>query len=201
MRRHGSILMETVLAMPVLLLLIFMVLQFALIWTARQMTAYAAFCSTRALLVVPPAERATTAQNAAEVALAWVNMVGGNNDPVMIPGWGAVKGSDSSATRRVSVSFEVGSDTACATVSFKYPLLIPGMSINKIIANAAQGRTLSGTGTPNFYADQAELAANPTLIDGWPYLELKETCVLPLPYATTDFPTGAFEGVDIRSSK
>lgn len=76
-RRRGSILMECVLVFPLMLLLISMVLQFAHIWTARQITAYAAYCATRAIMAVPPGdEQKNAAQKAAEVACSWMALAG-----------------------------------------------------------------------------------------------------------------------------
>ena len=74
--RPGSILMEFILVAPLMLLLISMVLQFAHIWTARQVTAYAAYCATRAIMAVPPNEQKNAAQKAAEVACSWMALAG-----------------------------------------------------------------------------------------------------------------------------
>ena len=54
MKRRGSILMEFVIVAPLVLILVSFILQFAHIWIARQVTAYAAYCATRAILAVPP---------------------------------------------------------------------------------------------------------------------------------------------------
>ena len=174
--------METVIVMPVLLMLIFGIIQFAHIWTARQMVAYAAFCATRAIMVVPPGEQDETAQNAAEVALSWINLVDDKNgNEVTVSGWGKIGGSglspesdlDGKRVKATVLSDGRNEEVAVVEVTFYFPLIIPGMAVNKIIGNATQ-------------------------IDGWPYIELKETCVLPMPYSTERFPTGAFSGVDIR---
>ncbi len=201
--KRGSILAETVLVMPLLLLLIFGVIQFALIWTAKQMTAYAAFCATRAIMVVTPDEQEEAAQKAAEVALSWMCIAekdGSAGKRVDIPGWGTIPGSASS-NDRVSIDIKKnGEDSplAAVKVKFKYPLLIPGMAVNKVIANSVNAPVLSGE--PDFYRDLNTAAGDPdTSIDGfWPWMELTETCVLPMPYSTANFPTGGFEGTDIH---
>ena len=74
--RRGSILMEFVIVAPIILLLVSMVLQFSHIWTARQITAYAAYCATRAIMAVPPGEQEEAAKKAAELACAWMSLVG-----------------------------------------------------------------------------------------------------------------------------
>lgn len=205
---RGSVLMETVIVMPVLLLLIFGVIQFAHIWTARQMVAYAAFCATRAVMVVPPDEQEEAAQNAAEVALSWINLVDDKSGKeVTVPGWGKIGGSGLSPEsrddgwngKRVKVDVvESGKDKEMAVVEvkFRFPLLIPGMAVNKVIANAES--QFNERPTTDFYRELNTAAGKPRLIDGWPYIELKETCVLPMPYSTEDFPEGAFDDVNIR---
>ena len=224
--------METVIVMPVLLLLIFGVIQFAHIWTARQMVAYAAFCATRAIMVVPDKdnEKDIAAQKAAEIALSWMNIsddkvIEGRSDKfsncVSIPGWGRVGGSgfstggflhpqvDPKKYKRVLAEILPGCtgeekdgdgndiEVAAVRVRFLFPLIIPGMAVNKIIGNASRGAGALMHGS-DFYGNLHDAALNPILIDGWPYIELKETCVLPMPYSTVNFPKGAFKNVDIR---
>lgn len=54
--RSGTVLMECVLVLPLLTLLIFSIVQFALIWYAQIMTHYAAYNAARAALVYHPGE-------------------------------------------------------------------------------------------------------------------------------------------------
>jgi hypothetical protein len=68
--------MEFVIVAPIIMLLVSMVLQFAHIWTARQITAYAAYCATRAIIAVPPNEQEEAAKKAAELACSWMTLVG-----------------------------------------------------------------------------------------------------------------------------
>ena len=204
--------METVIVMPIMLLLIFGIIQFAHIWIARQMVAYAAFCATRAIMVVPPdsndgegeeREQTNAAEKAAEMALSWINFAGSDGNPVMIPGWGAVGGSETSSSEKrikvqiVSKGSETDKPVAAVQVTFKFPLMIPAMAVNKIIASAASGLMSSGA-SGDFYADLDAAAGSPDTIDGWPCLKMKEVCVLPMPYSTANFPKGAFDGVNIR---
>ena len=205
--KRGSILAETVLVMPLLLLLIFGVIQFALIWTAKQMTAYAAFCATRAIMVVTPDEQRDAAQDAAAVALSWMCMADKGESPSSIPGWGSMPGSGSakrfSDGGRVETTILDGyngidNPIAGVEVRFRYALLIPGMAVNKVIANLVNAPAPSGN--HEFYQNLNTAAGNPnTDIDGfWPWIELTETCVLPMPYSTANFPTGGFDGTEIR---
>ncbi len=174
--KRGSILAETVLVLPLLLLLIFGVIQFALIWTAKQMTAYAAFCATRAIMVVPSGEQQKAAQDAAEVALSWMCMAEKDNQAsnrVSIPGWGRIPGSASSRDRIAVEVVANGIDSPVAAVEgrFKYPLLIPGMAVNRIIANR-RVKIKGASDKADFYSDLDDAAKNAdTSVDGfWPWL-------------------------------
>jgi hypothetical protein len=217
-RNRGSILAETVLVMPLLLLLIFGVIQFALIWTAKQMTAYAAFCATRAIMVVPPSEQENAAKAAANVALSWMCLAydpkNYNDKGVVIPGWGKVsrysRGSNNDPDPEYDnlrvitevTSTGVEEPDAAVKVTFRYPLLIPGMAINRIVGNsenltADDMKVDMRNDTPNFYDQWKKAVGNPALIDGWPYITLTETCVLPMPYSTVNFPKGGFKGTSL----
>lgn len=60
MKRRGTVLMECLLALPLLVTLIFSIVQFSLIWYAQLMTHYAAYNAARAALVYHPAEYRVT---------------------------------------------------------------------------------------------------------------------------------------------
>jgi len=55
----GSMTMEFIMVMPLLLLLIFGILQLSLVIIAKQMTQYAAYCAARAAIVYNPADYST----------------------------------------------------------------------------------------------------------------------------------------------
>ena len=52
----GSVAMETVMVLPPLVIIIFVIIQLCLVWGAKQMVAYAAYCGARAALVYNPAD-------------------------------------------------------------------------------------------------------------------------------------------------
>ena len=54
--RNGTVLMETVLVLPLLMTFMFAIVQFALVWYAQLMTHYAAYNAARAALVYHPSE-------------------------------------------------------------------------------------------------------------------------------------------------
>lgn len=80
MRRNGSVLMEFLLVFPIIVLLVSMILQFSQIWIARQLTAYAAYCATRATLCVNKDEAEMAARHAAESVCAWMCLAGLSTD-------------------------------------------------------------------------------------------------------------------------
>ena len=79
-RRAGSVLMEFLLVFPIILLLVSMLLQFAQIWIARQITACAAYCATRATLCVNTGEQIVAAKTAAESVCSWMCFAGLSTD-------------------------------------------------------------------------------------------------------------------------
>ena len=76
MTRRGSVLMEFIMVAPLMIILISMLLQFSQIWIAREITAYASYCATRAVLSASADETEHAAQKAAELACAWMCLAG-----------------------------------------------------------------------------------------------------------------------------
>ena len=68
----GSILMETVIVMPLLVALIFGALQMAHIHVARQIVSYAAYAAARATLPVTADKEKEEAEKAAQRILCWL---------------------------------------------------------------------------------------------------------------------------------
>lgn len=160
--RRGTVLMECVLVLPLLTLLIFSIVQFALIWYAQIMTHYAAYNAARAALVYHPGEyseyseddkreQAKFLQNsgvcydAACRTLAWVSSSpddnGGGTQYSTIPGWWPLRSgiipSSSYIENQVRISakesFEMTNAPAVqVTVEFACPLHVP--VIGKMIA-------------------------------------------------------------------
>ena len=83
MKRRGSVLMEFIIVAPLMLILISMILQFAQIWIAREITAYAAYCACRSVLSAGSGaddgsnrNAELGAQRAAELACSWMCLAG-----------------------------------------------------------------------------------------------------------------------------
>ena len=159
MKRRGSIMMEAVMVLPLLVMLIFAVLQFSAIVVAREMTEYAAYCACRAALTSNFGRRFDRGKDAACRVLAPLSLStsgGGAAEYIYYPGWGKL-GKAGDIANQVKVSYDlVGTlaDFVSCQVKFKYPLIMP---------------------IPGFERSQK-------------YIELEGRAVLPLPYDTTVYP-------------
>ena len=124
-----------------------------------------------------------------ETTISYATVIYGSKDThdVLVPGWGQVPESNS-IDRRLEVECgpeEPNGKCAYSTVRYKFPLLIPvaGQMISFLAKHSAdesmymQSKSLM----PGWTGEQE-------LFDGVPYIELTETCVLPLPYSTARLP-------------
>ncbi len=194
--RRGSVLMEFVVSMPVLVTLVFLVLQFAQIWTVRQLVSYSAFCATRSLLSAGPHEWAAGKAKAsrcdhaaASRVLAWVNEFGRGGGAKSVPGWGEIPESAGVDNRLEVESSFVPGQYASSKVVYRFPLLVPvaGQMISFLARHSADESRYMEIGSPSLMWSGEE-----ELFDGVPYIELTETCVLPLPFDPTAQPGMAY---------
>lgn len=199
--RSGSMLMEFVLVMPILFILIMLVLQFAQVWMVKQMTAYAAFCAARATICVNDGNYADSqhgAEMAAKRVLAWVNLAGtsgsGGAAGVTVPGWGGIP-ETVGVDRRVAVNL----DGAIPEIGYS----IPGVRAAQVVFNCPLVIPIAGP-MVSWYAKHS-YAVGDMAIWGWtgkqslmpgegvfPYVQLRKTCILPLPYSTSNLPVNAY---------
>ena len=119
---RGSMLMETVIVMPLLLALVFGALQIAHIHAARQIAAYAAFSAARATLTETEGGEKDKAQKAAQRVLCWLAArPDGRHDGAVMPdpeaGWVKKRILKLEVTRR-GWEREV-------ELQFAFPLVIP----------------------------------------------------------------------------
>ena len=178
-REKGSVLMEFVIVMPMLIVLLMLVLQFALVWIAREQTAYAAYCAARSSLSYNPAEQQSAAQNAACLALSWVNGASAGGSSRQIPGWGNIPNSGGMGSW-VRVRLGNSQGRRVATVTYDYPLGVPIASLLISAANAGNNSEIQMQGW----------FGTPAYRNGYPYITLTETCVLPAAYADNNLPIG-----------
>ena len=119
---RGSMLMETVVVLPLLVALIFGALQMAHIHAARQIASYAAYAAARATLPVEEKQEKEAAEKAARRVLCWlVAMPQSMRDGVLMPD------PDAKAVRDRLIRFEVKQDGYDREVELKFafPLVMP----------------------------------------------------------------------------
>lgn len=170
--------MEAVLVMPIIILLIFFIIQFTFVLLARQMTYYAAYCGARAALVYNPVDYSGdggVVKRAAYMVLAWISQSTKGSNPIVIPAddedYVIPRSEDIDEQVEVSVNEDLLSANNVplvkVTVTFHCPLLIPlGGRVMATIAGS------SGTGDSH----------------GWHSVPLQESCTLAKPYRTETFP-------------
>lgn len=189
-RESGSVMLESVMVLPILLLLIFFLIQLSFLLLAKQMTYYAAYCGARAALVYNPQDysgNGGVVHRAACTVLAWISQSTTGSEPLTIP-------SDSGEYRiprsenienQVSVEIQEGLQTdntpiVTVTVNFQCPLLIP-----------IGGRTIAWLSGAGDSVDQY----------GWHTVPIREFCSLAKPYRTETFPLVPAEDRDFLGIK
>lgn len=133
--RTASMLMEAVIVLPVLVMLIFAIIQFANVLMVQQLVEYAAYCGARATLTCNALQAHGHAKEAAMRVLAPVSLSKEKDSsatgPHDYPGWGKLIG-----TKEISDQVEVelspdplvladGLKYVGCKVTFRYPLLVP----------------------------------------------------------------------------
>jgi Flp pilus assembly protein TadG len=177
----GSVMLEFVLAFPLILVLLLACMQFAHMWMARQVVQYAAFAAARATLVCTQAEYQQAAQQAAEQVCAWISIgvTAGEKDK-RVPGWGRIPGSGGVA-RKTRVRIEtVGRWNVRATVEHDFALVFP--LVGPII-----GWGVSPWDRTRAYAEQhADMTGNvgDTETVRYPHVRFTEKIVMTKPYVT-----------------
>lgn len=180
-RRSGSVILEYVLAFPVLLTLILACMQFVHILIAKQVVRYAAFCAARATLVSHEQEWTAAAQQAAEQVCAWVvqGRTAGENDK-RIPGWGVIPGSG--AVRR-KTRVTVGRASAWnvrATVTHDFSLIFP--FVGPMIAWGMDPWAANRPFQEQFQDETGNIGDLDMVRT--PHIRLVESVTLPKPYST-----------------
>ena len=194
MKRCGSVMLEAVIVLPVFVFILFLLIQATFVWTARQMTVYAAYCAARAALVYNPkdysANDSGVAHKAACTVLSWISFSDKGSNPIKIStstGTYDVPCSDDIGNQvRVSIEEESGGLPAVkATVDFKYPLIIPFGGIvfayNPKISGWDSGPAEGGLIASGDAVEE----------DSRQYLYIRESYTLAKPYKTETFPLAA----------
>ncbi len=118
----GSILMETLIAMPLLIALVFGVLQLAHIHIARQVVSYAAYAAARATLPAADGKEEEAARKAAQRILCWLTTsADGMRSGVLMP-----DPESKSVTGRI-LEFKLSRPERAREIELKFafPLVMP----------------------------------------------------------------------------
>ncbi len=198
-RDRGSMMMEAVLVLPIFVLIIFFIIQISLVWVAKELTYYAAFCSARAAMVYNPEDYDSMATAAAKTVLSWMSFstTGGHANMKIgdyeVPNSGGVNGQVSVKIDEYSGDGEgdVTFPAVRATVTFQFPLLIPfgGPVVAYFFGASLNGVDTEGS-ISNVYIPKNANAA----VSGLQYskdhynIPLVESCTLAKPYRTETFP-------------
>ena len=178
---HGSVMLEFVLAFPLILTLMLACMQFAHMWMAKQVVHYAAFCAARAALVCHTAEYDQAGGQAAEQVCAWI--VHGRSEGEQdkrLPGWGTIPDSGGVRRKTKTTVEAVGRWNVRATVTHDFALLFPlvGPMIGWGVNPWASGQ--------EYVAQHDDPTGNigGTDMVRYPHIRFTEVVVLPKPYVT-----------------
>jgi len=196
----GTALMEFVLIMPLLVFMIFCIIQLALVCMAKQLTHYAAYSAARAAIVYHPDEFSSNGKfytnkgvchRAACTVLSWLGQMPGGENRLNVPGWGAVPGSGFIA-QQVAIDpsgSEILSDApgVKVTVAFRYPLHIP--MAGSIIGYFNGGGTAEGNwDLLGFIPRDMPKKLEANKMGNVPCFLMRESCILPMPWDSRMFP-------------
>lgn len=206
--RSGTVLMEAVLCLPLLLLLVTGIVQFARIWEARLMVQYAAYNAARAALVYNPAdygdasvpgqfffyEHRGPVWQAAVNTLAWKSATENGSANLLFPGFAGKNAVPNStgiwgAEGFEQISVHMGrswesNGMVCVTINFQFPLLF---SIFDPSLLTPSERGASGSGDEEGGKDPL------ALVNDMKTFSLTESCVLPKPWSTDLYPRLSLE--------
>ena len=190
---------EAVLVLPIFVLIIFFIIQISLVWVAKELTYYAAFCSARAAMVYNPADYDGVANAAARTVLSWMSFStsnGGSNVKIgdyEVPNSGGINGQVSAKIEEYSGdgNGDLNFPAVRATVTFQFPLLIPfgGPVVAYFFGASLNGVSTEGSLSNVYTPTNASAAVKGLDFDGNYFkIPLVESCTLAKPYRTETFP-------------
>ena len=183
---QGSVLMESILLLPVVLLSFMAAAQFAHIYFARYMIEYAAYSGARAGRLGSAAAIQTNAYNAAGqvcsiLALTPAGTLAG--DPLTLPWFGTIEGSQSLAEKlQVDCTEDPGKSITC-TVRMDFPLVVP--VVREVVAGLVR---FTEVGSKKFLTLSEHPAPDTILYTGnpFPHLRFKRSVTVPRNYQIAD---------------
>ena len=198
--RSGTVLMEAVLCLPLILLLVTGIVQFSRIWEAKLFTHYAAYNAARAALVYNPADYANVSVpgrmafrehrgpvwQAAVNTLAWKSASENSGNNLLFPGFRGRDAVPDSARIWTEVTVDPNASwesngLVCVTVRFDFPLLF-SIFDPSILTPSSRGE-----------GEEDPLSA----LDAGPErnrsFRIEESCILPKPWSTAHYPRLSLE--------
>jgi len=190
--------MEFVIVMPILVFMIFGIIQLSIICMVKQVTHYAAYNAARAAIVYHPADFSDNGtfysdrgvvHEAACTTLAWLGQMPRGSKRLEIPDWGPVHGSGfiHSQVSIDSNNSKILDDVpgVKVTVLFRYPLNIPfaGHVIAYFHGGGKGNWTIDGLNPVDMAA-----TVEPLKLNGTPCFTFRESCILPRPWDTGMYP-------------
>ncbi len=174
--RTGTVMLEFVLAFPLVLTLILACMQFSHIWIAKQVVHYSAYCAARAAIVYHDDEREDAAGNAAKIVCAWILRGARQNEQnLSLPGWGDIPGS-AGINRKVRVNVtDVGLWNVKAEVQADFALIFP-------LVGPMIGWGMNPWDSGREYEEQRSDDVNSPDLVRYPHITFRENVVLPRPY-------------------
>jgi Flp pilus assembly protein TadG len=154
----GSVMLEFVIAFPLVLVMAFACIQFSQIWIARMVVHYGAYCAARSALVCKDGSSSAAPGNAAQQIAASLQQT-----------WSAGSGDRSSIQLNASPQWNV-----TATHTYTFSLITP--IIGQIIAWNMNPWDDKSPWSTSISGNQDSL--------GYPTIQLTEVVTLPKPYMT-----------------
>jgi Flp pilus assembly protein TadG len=177
----GSMMLESVMCLPLLLALIFGSLQLAHIWFARQVVHYAAYAAARSTLTEPNDKSMyeKAARSAAERVCAWTALSQpAGAEGITLPGWGHIPGSGN-ISDKVKIDVDDSDQwNPSVTVTFDFPLVMP-------IAGPIIGWAVNPWDSGSEWLEKkADVTGNAHGGEDvrYPYIRFKETVAVTKPY-------------------
>lgn len=206
----GVAMLEFVLVLPILLLLFFLILQFAQLWMAKHLVYYASYTAARSALVYNVEEYRNGADSfktkegplylSAVTVLSWLDAKAGKSDFTWFPKEGStvwdrvrIEGTD-------AVDGDGKKQYVSVTVHYLCPLMMPLAS--ELLAYSISGGAAPEDFPPEDYGSVTSSIENYNAGDSVPssaiyktqdsvfLMHLKSTCIMPKRYSTSTYPKG-----------
>lgn len=176
---QGSVLMESVLLMPVVLLVFMTAAQFAHIFFARQLVEYAACSGARAGRLGSADTIRSNAENAAVQICSVLSLTapqGTLSEPVTLPWIGVVPGSQALLEKLRVECIETPGESVTCTVQMDFPLVVP--VVREFVAGLVRITAIGEEIMLEKTAAQADYAVAYSG-DSFPHIRIRRSAIAP----------------------